>query len=123
MSILKVCSVSELKNNKSQLNFIITRKLRNPINNAIHFPELSPSTELFYALKNSEGEQFKKNLNVFKLNLKQAKYQAVISLIYEEFIKKGISVTLCCYCKEPELCHRKLVAEEFSSRGITVEIK
>lgn len=123
MAVLKVCSVSELKYNKSQVNFIITRKLMNPISNAIHFPELSPSLELFYALKNSEGEEFKNNLNVFKRNLKQPSYQAVISLIHEEFLSKGISVTLSCYCKDPETCHRKLVAEEFSSRGSKVEIK
>lgn len=123
---LKVCRVHDLNEHKSMVNFAIVRNLIFPINSAVHLPELAPSEDLFRFLMDAKKQdnlsKLREGLDVFKKNIKGPNYRAVIAMIQQEFLDKGFDVTLACYCENADLCHRKIVAEEFSGYGYSVEI-
>ncbi len=121
---LKVCSIGNLKDYSSPVNFMIVRKLLSPVNNTIHLPELSPSETLLNtaleAKRNNNIEQLNKALDRFEQRLNEPNYLAVIKMIKHEFLDKGIDVTLVCYCPKLEHCHRQRVANKFKSLDCNV---
>lgn len=72
------------------------------------FPILAPSDDLL-----TKYHQKKYDWNNFKKHFKREvifKQQRFIKLLVE--IAKKRKVTICCWEKTPEKCHRRLIAEE-----------
>lgn len=120
--MLTICSLSDLRNHQSDINYMAVRFLKNKINGVENLPQLSPSPELFSKLKQCRTvEEF----NSFKESfLKEMEAQTSKEAIYsiKEILDLGYSVTICCYCGSREKCHTKFLAEMFKELGCEVSI-
>ena len=90
-------------------------------NTIVHFPELAPSRELFYEIKNhliSKDEyncryiEEQKNLYIPKLLFR---FYSLIDA------SNARGVCLMCYEKDRSQCHRSLLADLINSKGILTE--
>lgn len=85
---------------------------------AVHFPELSPSKELFYDIKhrriskdeyNSRYLEEQKDLDIPKLLFR---FYSLINAA------NARGVCMMCYEKDRDVCHRKLLADKINSTKI-----
>lgn len=120
---ITLCSLSDIDKHKANHQYIIVRKLKNPVRGVVPLPELSPSEDLLeYALRNKDNPNwFETYESRFREEMRNPKFQVSIFLI-TEFLKRGESVTLACYCKDYKNCHRKLVGECFEKLGVKVNL-
>lgn len=75
--------------------------------NVHHVPELSPSPELFKRAK-YEGLEYSEYFQMYTDQMPDMK-EDIEKIV--NFVKSGRDVVLLCYEKEPEFCHRKILAE------------
>lgn len=121
-----VCRIHDIAEHKSLINLLIVRKLLFPVKGAEHFPQLAPREELFYSMiqarKVGDITKLKEGLEIFKQDIKKPENMAMIKMIQKEILDQGFDVTLSCYCEDVNLCHRKIVAEEFRELGYEIDI-
>lgn len=99
------------QNKLSKKDGVIICVMRRPnkgIKFDLWFPVLSPPSKLLnqYIKENLDWEKFK---NRFKNNV-ISKYREHFKILVE--ISKKRKVTIVCWEKSPEKCHRRLIAEE-----------
>lgn len=90
--------------------FIIVTRVNPKITkytNVSHAPEFSPSIELFKKAK-YEGMEYDEYFETYTSELDGMK-EDIEKLV--KYIKTGRDVVLLCYEKDPEFCHRKILAE------------
>lgn len=83
------------------------------------FPELYPSWYLISAIKNTEPNTYEryKEEEVYKEVYGRQLDRVLDSVIPK--LKDGD--VLCCFCKSGDFCHRHIVAQYLSDRGIECE--
>ena len=126
MGKLYTCSLSKLKDYDAKYKYFIVRYPKGvSVDGLIHMPELAPSGELLSAIKQQQHD------NVFtienykdRLLAELADNEDAISAVDDIGIKldSGDDVLLVCFCGDPNICHRKILAEVFSANGYDVEV-
>lgn len=89
--------------------------------------ELSPSLELFYdyrrwAAQGSWNKETFEKLYVPRFEKEIAENQIAQNKLHDliQLHLEGKKIALVCFCENKELCHRKLIAEMLTRRGIDV---
>lgn len=105
----------------------IVRSLKRPSPSLIHVPELSPSLRLFWDYRDwvKRGQwnerQFQTVYRPRFLSEMKASTEAQTKLDELRALStEGKNIALVCFCQDPRLCHRSLVAKLLESRGIPV---
>ena len=123
--MLTVCSLDDFNSHESDYNFLIVRSLLYNVPNVTQYEGLSPSLKLF--TETLDAKKINKNWfdsfsKKFLKEMQTPEYQASRFMI-EELLNENYDVTLMCYCKDYNLCHRSLVAKDFENRGYQVLLK
>ena len=117
------------KGNYDQV-WAIVRSLKNPGRSLVHVPELSPSLQLFWTYRRwVQNQTFNKDLfeQVYKPRFlaemanspdAQTKLDELVALD-----KAGKRIALVCFCADVNLCHRSLIAELLTERGVNVTMR
>lgn len=127
MSKIIICPLAQLKDNRSDFNFLIVRSCSNPINNCPQLDALAPSKELFFWTLNqkkqgiAEEEWFPVYKRQYLQETKSPRFQYYLNKLLD-VVKSGHSLTLCCYCTT-KYCHRIILGEVLKEMGYDVEIK
>lgn len=107
----------------------------------IHAPGLSPSEDLLNKTNNKwkkliftdfEKEKMKKGATgtwwdlykeIFSLEMNM-RYDFILNYLrLKEHLDNGNNIIACCYCKEPNKCHRSLIANALKQDGYDVILK
>lgn len=118
------CSLSETHRYSADIKlFIVLRPGKVHVKGLRHKPDLAPSAELF-----SWAQQHKHEPNWFQdyadrfchdMRHRPGLRDAVNNL---EAIAAEHTVLLVCFCPDPQVCHRSLIAAELKRRGVSVEM-
>lgn len=122
-----------------QVKIQITRYTkRGVLTGFIHAPGLSPSEELLNKTNNNwkklnftpfEREKMKKGktgtwwdlyVELFTLEMSMRTDFIFNYLRLKEHLDNGNNIIACCYCKEPDKCHRSLIANALKNEGYEV---
>lgn len=118
--MLTICSLSQVRNYKGDINILATRYCKNEMRDIAHIVELSPSPRLFKILKNCDTiETFNTHREEFLKEMDNPNSQEKIDIICTA-LDEGLDVTVSCYCSNRNLCHTKFLADIFESRGYEV---
>lgn len=144
--LLLTCSYEDLDIYLNKYDFDIKLHITQYTNQGIkvdflHTPQLAPSPELFAKTMNV-WKKFKfsdEDLNYLKsihsndwFDLYRRDYLKQIETDYDmqRYIKRvckrldeGKNIIMCCYCKNIDKCHRKILGEYFRQLGYEVIIK
>lgn len=103
----------------------IVRSLKSKSSYLIQVPELSPSWDLFktYLKLRDDGNWNKQTFEtIYKPRfLSQITNDATASKKLTELMQKdreGKRIALMCFCTDPSLCHRSLVAQILANYGV-----
>lgn len=126
MKTLYTCSLSELKNFSGiEYKYLITRYCCGvSIDGLDHMPELSPSPELLREVRQRKSagtfdrDWFKDKL-INELSDDPDAFAAIDDI---GFKLSENDVLLVCFCKDPQECHRSLLAEYLQEWGFDIEI-
>ena len=124
--MIVLCSLSDLdkyKRSSRDINFMIVRNYKEPIEGITQFERLAPSEALYtFAMRNKEKPDFYEVYHkAFQKELISNEKQVGLSII-EDLVSRGFEVNLICYCKKASECHRSDVFEALKSRGIECEL-
>jgi len=123
LSRIITCSLSEMKHYDADIKyFIVQSPGKVKVYGMKHRPDLAPSQELFsWTLEN------KSNVNWFE----EYKNRFCYDIIYRAGLRDAISevesksqssvIMLVCFCADVNQCHRGLIADELTKRGVHVE--
>ena len=123
--MLTICSLNDFESHESDYNFLIVASMLYKVPNVTQFEGLAPSLELFTETlrqKKINENWFERFSQEFRKEMKSPKYLASRAMI-QELLNEGSDVTLMCYCKDFNKCHRSLVAEDFKNLGYKVLLK
>lgn len=128
MSKLYTCALSKLRDFPEIKNkyFIVRFNKDVHIDGLKHLPELSPSPELLSRTKKAQADgSFDFGSYKDELLEELANEEKAISVCDDIGIKldSGEDVLLVCFCPNPNICHRKIIAEVFESNGYNVEVR
>lgn len=111
------------------------------LTNFIHAPGLAPSKELLDETNNkwkklifteSQKEKMSKGKTGTWWDLYTELFQLEMTMRYDfilnylrlkEHLDNGNNIICCCYCKEPDKCHRSLIAIALKKEGYNVILK
>lgn len=123
--MLITCSVRDIKlyEHKADISyFIVLYPGKTKLKGFLHVPELAPSADLLgwaLAHKNTENwfDVYTQRFND-EMKTRPGLRDAVNRL---EKITRTKNVLVSCFCDDVNLCHRGLIADELSIRGVEVE--
>ncbi len=119
--MLKTKSIQKGKNNEDGIRICIMRRPGeySDADFDMWLPALSPSHQLLtdYHAKKVNWDEY---LDIFKKEVLK-KQTTLIKMICD--LSKNNDVTLLCWEKSPEKCHRRLVAEECGRLNKSLEFK
>lgn len=103
-------------------------KRKDPILKAAsQMPELSPSESLFYDYRDwdkagewNEGKFEGEYRSRFEEQIRNDRYAQARLASLAEKSSKGKMIALLCFCKNEDLCHRKIIGEMLRERGCEV---
>lgn len=119
--------------------FIVRSDLNIKSDRIIHYPNLSPSLELFYKTRRWKRGEFRENeINYLKKTGEWPDWWPLYEKLFEEeisqredmiegisyvenLIKEGKDVYLICFCKQTERCHRGILGKMFANKKYTVK--
>ena len=84
----------------------------------IHLPQLSPSKKLLLNYKdgNIDWEMY---TTIFKEEMKSHDMKRALNRT-QELLDEGKDITIICYCKDRNTCHRSLIGDYFEELGYEV---
>jgi uncharacterized protein (DUF488 family) len=111
-----------MKNYDADLKYFIVRSLgKVKAKGLIHRPDLSPSSDLFSwtQMHKQEDDWFEKYKPRF---LTEMKNRIDLSAALDEIqaVAETQTVLLACFCGDVNMCHRGLIADELTARGVAV---
>lgn len=104
--------------------YVIVRSLKTPISYAEQLSVLSPNTTIFY-----EFLKFKKNGQWNQKTFDEWYTPAFVNQIKQDtnakqtlknilqMDKQGLNIVLACFCTDPNMCHRNIIAGILKENG------
>lgn len=108
--------------------YVIVRSLKQPIKHTIQLPVLSPDKEIFWQFLNLQ-KQGKWNQETFdhwytpaflaQITNDENARDILRDILYLD--KQGKDIVLACFCNNPNLCHRSIIAGILAENGGNVK--
>lgn len=125
--MIHVTNIRNMKPETHDHAYVIVRSLKNPIKHAEQITALSPSTTIFWEfLRRQKAGQW--NQTTFDTWYTPAFLQQITNdnnakeilrdLIHMD--RQGKDIVLACFCSNPSLCHRSIIASILAENGATV---
>lgn len=108
--------------------WVCMRSYKNPDDFAVHVPELSPSTDLFFSYRNMLNNGVWNESTFRDFYTPQFLQEIAANLDARQALntlwradKNGKRIALVCSCSKEKLCHRSILAGLLMGVGATVE--
>lgn len=125
--MIHITNIRNMKPETHDYAYVIVRSLKYPVRHAEQLTALSPSTTIFWEfLRKQKTGQW--NQNTFDewyapAFLSQIANDDDAKEVLQELIrmdKQGKDIVLSCFCSNPVLCHRTIIASVLAENGARV---
>ena len=120
--MLITSSLSDCKNYNADYKYFIVINPKNvKLKGINHMPELAPTRELYgWAMQHKNEPNWFEHYKTQFISDMHTRAGMINALNFIEKQAKEKDVLLICFCSDVNECHRGLIADELSARGVEV---